>query len=467
MLGHLFQRAHRSALLWSWLNTALRVGAALFILPLAVRLIPRDEFGLWYVFLALGNFSMLLEMGFSQTIGVNASFLWAGAGSPRALGLPEMSATDSTPAERLAPLVRTFVRFYQLVGAGVFLLLLCAGSFWIWRQTEALDARHSLRMAWFVFAAGFAINFSGSVWSAILNGINRVRETQQSQLIAATSGLTLSLVGLLLGWRVWALVSGQVLTGLLTWNLVRHRLLKAVPELRSFKNPPNWKLLPTLWPLAWRNGIGSLGMFLVTQANTLICSAFLDLRATASYGLSVQLANTLASVSGMFIQVRIPYLAQMRITQGNHSIAQFFAQRVTWFTLMFAAGAILLVSFGPWGLKLVGSQTPLLSTPLLALLLLAIFLTTHHCLYAALVLTENQNPFVAIGLFSAIASAGFSALLTQRWGVIGLIAAPGIVQACTNNWYVVLRGIRGMDLTVREYLRIWKQGWKRHNHPRA
>jgi hypothetical protein len=31
-----------------------------------------------------------------------------------------------------------------------------------------------------------------------------------------------------------------------------------------------------------------------------------------------------------------------------------------------------------------------------------------------------------------------------RWGVVGLIGAQAIVQAAWNNWWTVLRGIKGL-----------------------
>ncbi|MCO5045436.1 MAG: hypothetical protein M9935_09220 [Kiritimatiellae bacterium] len=466
MLKALIQRAHRSALLWSWLNTALRVGAAVIILPLAVRLIPRDELGLWYVFTALGAFSALLELGFAYTVSINTAYLWAGASAPRAMGLPTRAEdATSSPAHRLAPLVHTFVQFYRFVGLAIFFLLATAGSYWVWRQTSELEWAASLRIAWFVYALGFAVNFSGSIWSALLNGLDRVRETQQSQMTAALLGLSLSLIGLLLGWRAWALVLGQATTGFLTWTLVRRRFLRAIPELKATNPRTDWSLIRTLWPLAWRNGMGALAAFMVAQANTLLCSAFLDLRATASYGLSVQLIGTLSQVSGLWVGVKIPYIAQLRVAEGNRSVAPLFARRVTCFLITFAAGSIVLLVFGETALHLVRSQTPLLSTNLLILLLIVTLLGAHQGQYTALVATENRNPFVPFFFGAGIASVLLSALLTPRWNILGLIIAPGIAQACINNWWTVWRGIRGMDITVREFFHIWMNQWTRHPPP--
>lgn len=456
----LIQRSWNSAVLWSWLNTLLRVGSAIIIIPLAARIIPREELGLWYVFLAMGTLSGLLELGFRNAVSMNASFLWAGASDLKPMGLPDLPANPPPRPLRMAPLVATFTRFYQGVALAILALLWTAGAAWIAQQTEAFEHRTSLRLAWMVYALAFAVNFSGGIWAALLGGINRIRDAQQSQMIAALAGLALTVTGLLLGLNLWALVLGQALTGWLSWTLVRRRFINAIPELPLRGARFDRSLIRTLWPMAWRNGIGGLGAFLVAQANTLICSAFLDLRATATYGLSMQLAGTLAAVSAIWVQVKIPLLAQTRIADGNASVAPLFARRILLFIAMFALGAAVLLAFGPRALDAVGSQTPLLPHVLFAALLLVVFLEAHHSLYAALVLTENRNPFVLPGICSGIASVLLSIALTRTLGPAGLIAAPGIIQALFNNWWVVWRGIRGMDLSVIRYLRILFGPWK-------
>lgn len=459
MPKRLLQRSWNSAVLWSWLNTLLRVGSAVIVIPFAARIIPREEFGLWYVFLALGTLSALLEMGFRNVISMNASFLWAGAASLKPLGLPARSENPAPRALRMAPLVATFTRFYTAVALAMLLVLWTVGALWIAHQTQALEHRHSLRLAWLVYALAFSINFSGGVWAALLNGIDRIRDAQQSQMQAALSGVALTVLGLLLGWRIWALVLGQALAGWLSWTLVRRRFLQAVPDLPRRGQRFDWALLRTLWPMAWRNGVGGLGAFLVAQANTLICSAFLDLRTTATYGISMQLASTLAAVSAIWVQVKIPSFAQTRVTAGSVAVARVFARRILLFAGTYALGAAVLLAVGNVALTAVGSQTPLLPRILFGALLLVVFLEAHHSLYAALVLTENQNPFVLPGICSGIASVLLSIGLTRSFGAIGLIAAPGLVQALFNNWWVVWRGIRGMDLSLRAYLRMLFRSW--------
>ncbi len=44
-----------------------------------LRMLSSDELGIWYVFLAIGAMTQMLDMGFSPTITRNVSYAYAGA----------------------------------------------------------------------------------------------------------------------------------------------------------------------------------------------------------------------------------------------------------------------------------------------------------------------------------------------------------------------------------------------------
>ncbi len=114
----------------------------------------------------------------------------------------------------------------------------------------------------------------------------------------------------------------------------------------------------------------------------------------------------------------------------------------------FVVGGLVLIRAGPWLLQTMGSRTLLLPTlPLLALSVIT-FLEVHHSQYASLVMTENWNPFVpAPALLSGIIASAASFWLAPRLGVAGILLSQGVVQLAFNNWWPVLRAIRGLSLS--------------------
>ncbi|MDQ2919654.1 MAG: hypothetical protein M3R10_07235, partial [Verrucomicrobiota bacterium] len=163
----LVQRVSRSAVGWSLLATALRFGSALFLLPLILRRIPPDELGLWYVFLSLGAFALLIDLGFAPNIARAAGYLWAGSRVllPFGISLEEIE-NKHRPANlsMLADLVAS-LRVYYLALAGIFFLLLSgAGGAWIWHKSAGLTNPNSIRAAFIVYAFGLSLGFAHSLW---------------------------------------------------------------------------------------------------------------------------------------------------------------------------------------------------------------------------------------------------------------------------------------------------------------
>ena len=88
-------------------------------------------------------------------------------------------------------------------------------------------------------------------------------------------------------------------------------------------------------------------------------------------------------------------------------------------------------------------------------MLIITFLEAHHAQYASLVVTENRNPFVAPALLSGLVIAAGSLWLAPRLGVTGILLAQGVVQLAFNNWWPVLRAIRGLNMTPGAYARMF------------
>jgi O-antigen/teichoic acid export membrane protein len=227
------------------------------------------------------------------------------------------------------------------------------------------------------------------------------------------------------------------------------RRMSALPGLPSARF--HREIFSAIWPNAWRMGLVSLGAFLAVSANTLVCGAFLGLKTTASYGVSFQLLSLLGSLSGVWVQVKMPMFNQLRLLNQNEEIVRIFVSRMRLFILSYLAGTLAVLFLAPMALQMIGSKTPLLSFGPLALFALIKFLEMHQWLYAQLVLSENYNPFLKPALISGAATVVLAVVLTPKFGVWGLLISEGVVQTCYDNWWCVLRALRGLKLNPYRY----------------
>ena len=445
------RRIFESAVVWTLLSTFLRVGASVFVLPLVLRQLPAEHLGMWYVFGSLAGFAALLDLGFETTISRMTSYVWAGASRLTAFGFHDPGSEAETSHEPnralFCDLLATLRAYYLALGSAVLLLMSLGGGAWIWSKTAHLPDAATVRWAWLVYSLGTTLNFVGGRWPALLGGIDQIRIAQQVSVVGLIFYYAIAVAGLTLGYGLWALVAAMFTMGVVARSLGRV-VFSRLAELPGGVPAPRFhpEIFAAIWPNAWRTGLVSLGAFLIVQANTLVCSAVLGLTATASYGISFQLASMLAGVSAVWVQVKLPQINQLRLRGEVEEISHLFARRIRWTIVFFLVGALGIVFIGPAVLHLLGSRTPLLPLGPLAVLLVIQFLEVHHSQYAHLVLTENRNPFLKPALLSGLAVVALSVWLTPHLGVWGLLIAAGGVQACFNNWWTVLRGIRGLEI---------------------
>ena len=453
-MRRLFNRIHQTAVAWSFVATALRFGSALFVLPLILRRVPSDELGLWYVFLSFGALATLVDFGFAPTISRVTAYLWSGArelspyGLPTNIALADQQRHTGPNLPLLSRLVAALKVYYWMLGAAALLLLLTAGSWWIYKKTYELPNARSLRIAFVVYSIAVALNLASGMWPYALNGINRVRESSQLTAAALMENYLIAMGGLLAGLRIWALVIANFAFGL-TERIGGRFLFNRYARVEKAR--PDTHMLRILWPNAWRTGIVSIAAYCSLQANTLICSAFLGLKITGSYGLTLQAVTLLVAVSSVWVVVKFPLINQLRSQGRLQEIANVFRQRIALAMVTYILGGCGLLFAGHWILSLLHTKTQFLPVPLLATMLLIYFLEAHHTLYAGLVFSENVNPFVTPAIISGTLVVALSICLTPKIGVWGMLLSQGVVQLCFNNWWPVVRGIRGLDLNPRAY----------------
>jgi O-antigen/teichoic acid export membrane protein len=459
LLQRIATRIYGSAVAWSFVFTAIRAGGNLLVLPLMLHKLTPEDLGLWYVFLSLGGLASLVDFGFYPTMSRVTAYLWAGAEEIHETGVPPVPlAGDSPPSPNyrlLADLVKTMQIYYRGIGLLITAVMGVAGTIWIVQKAAHLPDAHLVLWAWLLFLAGIFVNITSGMWHPLLSGINQVRLNQQVFVCGLIANYLTIVVGLLLGAGLFAPVAGFFLMGAISRGAARLKF-NQFTNAKEHAAAARWssKLLRGLWPTAWRTGIVTLGIYATVNLGTLICSAFLGLKAAASYGLSMQLVLAAVAIAASFIAVKIPLIAQMHALGKTREIGGLVFPRMRWYWSIYVGLALITIVFGDrvihgW----FHSKTPLLSTPLLIGLFVVTGLEGHHGIFRELALTAHRNPFAVPVVVSGILIVLLSSLLVPRIGLWALILVPGIIQLSFNNWWTVLVGLRSMGSSVGDYLR--------------
>jgi O-antigen/teichoic acid export membrane protein len=213
------------------------------------------------------------------------------------------------------------------------------------------------------------------------------------------------------------------------------------------------QIVRRLWPNARKFGVMSLGAYLVGNANMFICSNFLGVATTASFGLTVQVGNFLMSLSSLWLAVKWPQITILRTHGQAREMSVVFARRLLLVmgSYVFLMTLVLLLA-NPL-LEWKGSHTGLLDTPALLFYLGYLGCQLFYVQFGMLVFTENVIPFFKISLYTGLGLVALSLIMTSLWGIWGMLLSPLIAEWTCSGWYTIRRGLRGQPLKPAQLCR--------------
>jgi hypothetical protein len=196
-----------------------------------------------------------------------------------------------------------------------------------------------------------------------------------------------------------------------------------------------------------------LSRYITSQANTLICSLYLGLSATASYALSIQIITILLSFSSIYYSTNQPLLNEANQHNNLQKKICVFSKSWVVFVFTFVTLSIVTIYVGFPLLRLVGSKTQI-NFWVYAGLTIYLFLEANHSLFASYISTGNTLPYTFPFLISSIISLILSVTIvkTTDWGVWGLILPPLIVQLVYNNWKWPQYALFDLGMTPKSFL---------------
>jgi O-antigen/teichoic acid export membrane protein len=436
-----------SPLLLTVIGVFLRVGSGLLTLPIAIRMLTAEELGLYYTFLSLTGLVMLLDFGFAQSVNRNAAFAMGGAKEFKSSGVSEHDNLKEPNWKLLAELLAAVKIWYRALGLVMLLIMLVPGTlFFIKPLLEKEDISNTYIYCWWLFSTVTALSFVTTYWPNLLYGIGSIKAAARIGIISQGVGTILLVTGLLTRCGLWSYGLATLASLVISFVLAKDAFFKEARQalLHKVDRFRRNAVITSLWPMIWRQGVVMLGAYLIQRGNILTCTQKIGLNETSSYGLSLNIFNVLFQVAVIPLSIVWPTIGKLRVERNFNAILRIFLLRLYLGLIVAAIMIVLIVLFGDSLLKFFGAQCTLLPMTALSLLGAILLLECHHSQYACLVLSENKNPFLWPSLISGIVIFMLSRWAVGLWGIMGMILSQGVVQLLWNNWWTVVRGLRGL-----------------------
>jgi len=454
-LAQIAKRLYGSSVAWFWFFNALRLASGVLLLPLLVKLLPKPDFGMYYVFLSLAGVVPVLDFGFSVSIGRAVSYAMGGATELKPEGYVPAQQHGGPNYKLLWELLFAARTLYRWLALGAFVFLGAFGTYMVQIRASETTMPTITWIAWAVTIAGAAWELYAGWWNVYLRSMDKVTLSAQLGTLAYGVKLALACVLLLLGGGLLSVPIAGLVSSVLQRELSRRSCLTLLGKPPDSFIPANAKkLIAILWPNTWRLGLQFLSTYLGSNANTLICQTAFGLAASAEYGLSLQLISICSSMAMVWTMVKWPVVGQYRTREDYPALQRILRPRLWLQFITYAALAASVIIFIPWALRELGSNKTILPRPWMVLLALNALLEMNFSFWTTLISTENRMPFVFPTVITNIGSLGLALLLVAftRFGLPSLVIAPLLAGSAFNYWFWSIEGPKSIRTRFNEFM---------------
>lgn len=426
-------------IIWNYLGNILNIGVSILILPFVLKYLSSNELGIWYVFISIETLILLLDFGFSPSITRNIVYAWIGVTEIVSEGTPELNSDGNfKPNIRLIhTIIFSSKKIYLYISVFSAILILLIGTPYI--NLIARSDTKNILVAWGIFSIGLIINFYNSYWSPILKGIGAIKKSNQILLISKVIYLIFSIIGLSFGGGIVSISFVYFISGFLK-NTLSKKHFKRISHIDyniNIDKEEVKKIFLTIWPNSKKQGIVSVGSWLITRSTTLIISYYFSLEITAQYGLSLQVLSVIFGISSLMFNSYNTEIIATKASKSHVRFLEIFGRSIVFQWIFGIIGSISVILVVPFLLKYLNSNSTLLSTNHLFLLSLILLLESNHSTFATTITLTNKVPFVKASIYSGLAIVLLSliSIYYTNLGIAGLLLSQGLIQLMYNNWY--------------------------------
>lgn len=406
-------------------NFAGRAWAGIFSLafvPLYIKLMGVEVYGLLGIFMSLSALLSLLDMGLSATLSRELS---------------RLSAVENSEQES-RNLVRTFEAVYWgigiLIGIAVVTLAPLITKYWI---NSSSVSSETVEQALIIMGFLIAFQWPGAIYSGGLMGLQRqvVLNAIRSVTVTVQHGGAV-LVLLFISPSILLFFLWQAFVGLLATIALAVWLWKSLP-----KSSRQVRFDKALLVKNWRFASGMMGISLVTilltQLDKIILSKMLTLEMFGYYMLAFNVANVLATLVNPVFSALFPRLSQLVAGEKPADVLELYHKGCQLVAIIILPVAATLAFFAQEALSMWTGAPAVVSNThvLLSLLIIGTTINSLMTLPYALMLSYGWTRLVFMqNALSVVLLVPMMYWMVNLYGAVG----AAIVWIVLNSGYVLI-----------------------------
>ena len=425
---------------FSSLGTVVSVVINVILTAIAVRSLPKELSGVYFLCLNFSALILLADIGLSPTLSREI-----------ALSLGGLDKVESQ--KRIKILLRTVVRLVFVATLLSLFTSLFAGWFYF-GQTVSTEYQSQAMMAWTIFAVGSALNLFALSGFSGLYGLGFVPIERSGRIVGQVIGLILSVIALYLGLGFIGLCVawlGQgIAMSIIGWSL----LIWKQPTILIGKVEFDKSLTKELLVKSSRWGFTSLGGFLIFNAVNFMIGYYLSAREVSDFSLIVRMAQPIQSIGLAMTIGAAPHISREYAAGNSTEVIRILIRNLQIGMIIVTIPLLLIGVFAPFILNIWVGNGHFAGYEVLIPYLIMIVLETHHVIHASAVMATGDLPFAPWAIGSGVITIALGTTLIPNFGLLGASLSLMIAQMLTNNWYAPFFSYKKFFFKVKMIKRI-------------
>lgn len=401
------------------------------------------EQGYYYTFGSIVALQVFFELGLT---GIMTQYV-AHEASHLKLNENYIYEGDVIYKSRLASLVRFCVKWYSILAAIVFFVLLIAGAIFFNSYSQE-NGEVSWKIPWILVCIGTSIKLFQSPFTSILTGLSFVKEMSEVSFWQQIIIPFATWIGLIVGLRLYVIGVGYLLS-VLVWQvyvLKKRGLWRILVNLWHEEIGERVQYIKEIFPYQWRIALSWVSGYFVFQLFNPVLFATEGAVVAGQMGMTMQVLTAIQALSLSWLNTKIPLFSGFIALKEYRQLDEVF-NRTTKQMLCVSLALLSMVFVGMWlliktrlclgGIVLSDRFLPLLP---LFLLMIAIYLQQFTNAWATYLRCHKQEPYLALSVCSGLANGLSVILLGHYFGLDGIVVGYCFLAVLFFPWgYIIYK----------------------------
>lgn len=418
--------------------TAVNVVVSFLQFRMLMNWLPQQIVGLWFLFLSIGGYLIVFDLGVSPTLGREISFCSG-----------NHSLTSSERIEQVGNLIKS-CRVVFAVGS-VLLIIIGSAVGWVYLGTiSPMPLVKDVRIAWIIFVVGTALSLVGEVWLAALYGMGQVATERLVRSVGPVLWLILAAVSLHSGYGLVGLTITWVVQAAVTRMLAKFALQRVNPHIAS-TGKFDFGLIRRMAAPSLKYAATMLGGILILQTDNLVIASMLGTQEIPGYQAVAKLVTLMMSLSTMLVASSVPFLSQAHARRDIAEIKRLLNRNLRFSLSIMIVLCSFLACFADRIIAFWLGPHHFVGFGIVWVLIAVMILESHHASMATATMATGEIVFVAPALIAGGLNIVASVYLSRQLGLLGVALGTMCAQVVTNNWYVPFYTMRQFGISFREH----------------